>query len=130
MISKGIVGEGKVMVTEENTAVRMGSGTLRVFATPAMILLIEKTASESLLPLLQEGESTVGTSLDIRHSAASIVGSEIFCRAEVVEVDRSRIVFDVKVWDSAGEIGSGRHERFLVNNEKFMARASSRTENK
>ena len=130
MIEKGIVKEGKVKVTEENTAVKLGSGTLRVFATPAMILLVERTASECLLPLLKEGESTVGTSLDIKHSAPSVIGSEVFCRVEVVDVDRSKIVFDVKVWDSAGEIGSGRHERFLINNEKFMARASARSENK
>jgi len=130
MISKGIVGEGKVMVTEENTAARMGSGTLRVFATPAMILLVERTASESLLPFLQGGESTVGTSLDIKHTAASAVGEEVFCRTEVTDVERSKIIFSVKVWDKAGEIGSGRHERFLINNEKFMARVSSRAESK
>ncbi|MCL2031884.1 MAG: thioesterase family protein [Methanomassiliicoccaceae archaeon] len=128
MVSEGMVREGMMKVTEENTALNMGSGTLSVFATPAMILLIERTASECLMPSLKEGESTVGTYLDIKHSAPSIAGSEIFCRVELVETDRSRMVFDVKVWDSAGEVGSGRHERFVVNNSKFMARAVSRKE--
>ncbi|MDR0309660.1 MAG: thioesterase family protein [Candidatus Methanoplasma sp.] len=126
MIRAGIINEGKMNVTEESTAAEWGSGTLPVFATPAMILLVERTASECLMPFLKEGESTVGTSLDIRHSAPSVVGSEVFCRVELVEADRSRMVFDVKVWDSAGEVGSGKHERFVVNNEKFMARADSR----
>jgi predicted thioesterase len=64
MISEGIIGEGKMKVAEEDTAVKWGSGSLPVFATPAMILLIERTASECLSPLLKEGESTVGTRLD------------------------------------------------------------------
>ena len=127
MIPLGTVGEGSMKVTSENTAQSWGSGTLPVLATPAMILLIEKTASECLMPFLNEGESTVGTSLDIRHSAPSPIGSEVFCRAEVVITDRSKIVFEIRVWDSAGEVGSGKHERFLVNNVKFMERAASRT---
>ena len=101
MIPKGTIGAGRMEVTEENTALSWGSGTLPVLATPAMILLIEKTASECLLPLLKEGESTVGTRLDIKHSAPSAVGSEVFCKAEVIETDRSKIVFDIKVWNSA-----------------------------
>jgi len=127
MIPNGIIGEGSIKVTDENTALRWGSGALPVLATPAMILLIEKTASECLTPFLKDGESTVGTSLDIKHSAPSPVGSEVFCRAEVIETDRSKIVFDIKVWDSAGEVGSGKHERFLVDNAKFTARAAART---
>jgi len=129
MIPNGIIGEGRMKVTDENTALRWGSGTLPVLATPAMILLIEKTASECLSPFLKEGESTVGSSLDIKHSAPSAVGSEVFCKAEVIEIDRSKIVFDIKVWDSAGEVGSGKHERFLVDSTKFMARTASRTKN-
>ncbi|MDR1404893.1 MAG: thioesterase family protein [Candidatus Methanoplasma sp.] len=126
MISEGIIGEGEIKVTCGDTAAAWGSGVLPVFATPAMILLIEKTASECLMPLLREGESTVGTLLEIKHSAPSAVGSEVRCRVEVVSVDRSKILFDVRVRDSAGEIGSGRHERFLVSNEKFMSSANAR----
>jgi len=128
MIPEGIAGEGRMKVTEEDTAASWGSGALPVLATPAMILLIERTASECLRPMLREGESTVGTHLDIRHTAASAVGSEVSCRVELVETDRSRMIFDVRVWDRAGEVGSGKHERFLVKNEKFMARAAERRE--
>ncbi|MCL1810827.1 MAG: thioesterase family protein [Methanomassiliicoccaceae archaeon] len=128
MVSERIVGEGSMMVTEKDTAAKCGSGTLQVLATPAMILFIERTASDCVRPLLKEGESTVGSLLDIKHSAPSVIGSEVFCRVELVERDRSRMVFDVKVWDSAGEVGSGKHERFLVNNAKFMDRAFTRAE--
>lgn len=126
MIPVGTAAEGNMAVTEENTAANWGSGTLPVLATPAMILLVERTAAECLQPFLEEGESTVGASLDIKHSAPSVVGSEVFCRAEVVGVDRSRIVFSVRVWDSGGEVGSGKHERFLINSAKFMEKANSR----
>ncbi|MDR1690704.1 MAG: thioesterase family protein [Candidatus Methanoplasma sp.] len=128
MIPLGTSNEGRVKVTDDGTAMAWGSGTLPVFATPAMILLIEKTASECVQTFLGEGESTVGTSLDIQHTAPSVVGEEVFCRVELTETDRSRMVFDVKVWDSAGEVGSGKHERFLVNNEKFMRKAVSRVQ--
>jgi predicted thioesterase len=128
MISERIVGEGRMKVTEEDTAASWGSGSLPVLATPAMILLIERTASECLQPLLKEGESTVGTRLDIKHSAPSVIGSEVFCSVELIERDRSKTIFSVTVWDSAGEVGRGRHERFVVENAKFMAGAVSRTD--
>lgn len=126
MISVGMTHEGSTKVTENNTAASMVSGALPVFATPALIALIEKTAFECTQPFLEEGESTVGVSLDVRHSAPSTIGREIRCKVELLEIDRSRFVFEAKVWDDAGEIGSGRHERFKVNNEKFVSKALSR----
>ena len=127
MIREGIIGKGSMKVTDKDTAMSLGSGTLPVLATPAMILLIERAVSECLVPFLKEGESTVGTSLDIRHSAPSVVGSEVFCSAEIIETNGPKIVFEIRVWDSAGEVGSGRHERFLVDDIRFMSRAASRT---
>lgn len=122
----GIKGCKKITVNAENTAKAMASGTLDVFATPAMIALIEATASESVAPFLDEGLSTVGTHLDIAHSAASPVGIEVVCETELVEVDRRRLVFKAVVRDAVGEIGSGTHERFVVDNAKFMAKAQSK----
>lgn len=126
MLEIGIKGCKKIKVTDENTAKSMGSGTLEVFATPAMIALIEATASESVAPFLDNGFSTVGTHLDIAHSSASPVGIEVVCETELVEIDRRRIVFKTVVRDSAGEIGSGTHERFVVDNAKFMSKASAK----
>ena len=126
MIETGIKGCRKVMVTEDNTALAVGSGTLPVFATPAMIALMEATASESVADALEPGSSTVGTKLDVAHTSATPVGMEVVCETELIEVDRRRLVFRVVARDSAGEIGSGTHERFIVDDAKFMDRASSK----
>lgn len=122
----GIKGKISISVTDENTAAALGSGTLRVFSTPAMIALMEKTAWESVSPYLSEGESTVGISLDVKHLAATPVGDTVTCESELIEIDRRRLVFSLKVTDSVDVIGEGRHERFIVLNEKFMAKAESK----
>ena len=126
MVEIGTSGRKTVKVTAQNTALALGSGTLEVFATPAMIALIEATASESVASQLDEGSSTVGTHLDVAHSAATPIGMEVTCETELVEVDRRRLVFSVKVYDSAGEVGSGTHERFVVDNAKFMSKAQAK----
>lgn len=128
MVSVGIVKEKTSKVMNENTAMAWGSGTLPVYATPAMILLIEETASESVASFLQEGETTVGTLLDIKHTSASPIGVQILCRTELIEVDRARLRFKVEVFDPKGEIGNGFHERFIVRSEKFMIKAKSKLE--
>lgn len=128
MLSTGIEGRRTVEVTDSNTAAALGSGTLPVFATPAMIALIEATASESVAPFLEEGSSTVGTHLDVAHSAATPVGMSVTCVTELVEIDRRRLVFRVSVSDAKGEVGSGTHERFVVDNSKFMSKAEAKRE--
>ena len=129
MIIVGMTNERCTRVVAENTAEVVGSGTLPVFATPSMILLAEQTASECVMSELQDGESTVGTLLNIGHTAPSVVGSEIRCKVELKEIDRSRLVFDVTVCDEHGIIGSGIHERFIVKADKFMAKARERSSN-
>ncbi|WII07780.1 thioesterase family protein [Methanomassiliicoccales archaeon LGM-RCC1] len=119
----GIKGAQSVEVTEDNTAISLGSGDLPVFATPAMIALIEKTASLSVAPYLDIGTSTVGTHLDVAHSSATPVGMTVVCETELTEIDRRRLVFSVRVYDSKGEVGSGTHERFIVDSGKFMQKA-------
>lgn len=122
----GIKNKLSIKVTDDNTAAALGSGTLRVFSTPAMVALMEKTAWESVSAYLSEGESTVGISLDIKHLAATPVGDTVTCESELVEIDRRRLVFSLKVTDSVDVIGEGRHERFIISNEKFMAKAASK----
>ncbi|MBE5784544.1 MAG: thioesterase [Clostridiales bacterium] len=122
MLEAGIKNEKIITVLEKDTAASHGSGTLPVFATPAMIALMEKTAMESVAPFLQEGEGTVGTLINVKHSAATPLGGEVRCESELVEVDRRRLVFTVRAFDNRGMIGEGIHERFIVNNEKFMAK--------
>lgn len=128
MLEIGIKGTNSVMVEEANTAASMGSGDLPVFATPAMVALVERTASESLLPYLDIGTSTVGTHLDLAHTAATPVGMTVVCETELTEIDRRRLVFSVRVYDSAGEVGSGTHERFVVDSMRFMQKVQLKLE--
>ncbi len=119
-LKSGIRGEKSVAVTAENTAATLGSGRLPVFATPAMIALMELCAAESVGDFLDEGQSTVGTRIDIKHVSATPVGMTVRCETELVEIDRRRLVFACKAFDDAGLIGEGTQERFIVDNEKFM----------
>ena len=114
------------MVTEANSAAAVGSGLLPVFATPAMVALMEQTSWKSVAPYLNEGEGTVGTSLNISHSAATPLGMKVWCESELTEVDRRRLLFHVTCYDEAGVIGEGTHERFIIGNEKFLAKAEQK----
>lgn len=122
----GITGKQTITVTEEKTAQAMGSGTLLVFATPAMIALMENTAYKSVADELEEGAGTVGTLMNVKHVAATPVGMEVTCETKLVEVDRKRLVFEVKAYDAAGVIGEGTHERFIIDNERFLAKAEAK----
>ena len=128
MLTTGIKGKQELVVTKENTAKAMGSGTLEVFATPAMIALMEKTAYESVAPELEEGSGTVGTALNVKHVAASPVGMKITCESELVKVDGRALTFSVKAYDEKGLIGEGEHERFIIYSEKFQAKADAKLE--
>lgn len=125
-LKAGIKGNDSVMVEESNTAAAMGSGMLPVFATPAMVALMEKTASESVQPYLEEGCGSVGTSLNVKHVSATPLGMEVRCESELTEVDGRRLVFSVKAFDKAGLIGEGTHERFLIKNESFLKKAEQK----
>ena len=123
MLVAGIKGRQEVMVEEGNCASAVGSGLLKVFATPAMIALMEKTAWMSVAPELGEGEGTVGTLLNVTHDAPTPIGMKVWCESTLEEVDGRRLVFSVEAFDEKGRIGGGRHERFIIGNEKFQAKA-------
>ena len=122
----GIRGEKTLIVTDEMTAARVGSGLLPVYATPVMIAEMENVASSSVAPYLNDGEGTVGTKMNVSHVSASPVGIKVRIETVLTEVDRRRLVFDVKAYDAAGLIGEGMHERFIIQNEKFMAKTSAK----
>jgi fluoroacetyl-CoA thioesterase len=125
-LEPGIKGTRQVRVREENSAEVMGSGTLKVFATPAMVALMEETAWKSVAEHLDQGEGTVGTALDIRHTAATPLGMTVTCESELTAVDGRKLTFHVIARDETGVIGEGEHQRFVVNNEKFQAKADSK----
>lgn len=126
MLETGIKGRKEIIVTREKTAKAMGSGTLDVFATPAMIALMENTAYESVAGELEEGSGTVGTALNVKHVAATPVGMKVICETELVKVDGRALTFSVKAFDEKGLIGEGEHERFIIFNEKFQAKADAK----
>ena len=126
MLETGIIGKEEMIVNEENTARTVGSGGLEVFATPALIALAEKTAFESVLPYLEKGQGTVGTHIDIKHIAATPVGMKVVCETELIEVNdikHRRLVFSVNVYDEVEKIAEGTHERFIIDNDRFMEKA-------
>ena len=130
MLEAGIKNKKDMIVTEENTAKAVGSGGLEVFATPALIALAEKTVYESVVPYLEEGQGTVGTNIDIKHIAATPVGMRVVCETELIEYDASnprRLLFSVNVYDEVEKIAEGTHERFVINNDKFMGKAEGKS---
>lgn len=126
MLEKGIKGRQEEVVTLELTAVKVGSGLVEVYATPMMIALMEKTCSTTVEPFLEDGDSTVGTLVNVSHCAATPVGMKVYCECELLEVDRRRLVFKVAVYDERGLIGEGTHERFIINKEKFQAKVNEK----
>ncbi len=126
MIETGLKGRAETIVSPENTAMAMGSGDCPVFATPAMAALMEKAASESVASALNEGETTVGIMLSIRHNAATALGRKVWAESELIEIDGRKLVFRITAFDKTGEIGEGEHVRAIVGREKFLARAAQR----
>ncbi|MGN1314819.1 MAG: thioesterase family protein [Lachnospiraceae bacterium] len=125
-LQAGIKGKQTLTVTEEMTAIRLGSGELPVLATPMMIALMENTAYKSVAEYLEKGQGTVGTSIAVSHTAATPVGMEITLESELVEVERKRLKFKVKAYDACGSIGEGEHQRFIIDNERFMEKTNQK----
>ncbi|MGN0140994.1 MAG: thioesterase family protein [Roseburia sp.] len=126
MLETGICGEAAEQVTEQNTAEAMGSGELKVYATPAMIALMEQAAYRSVAGELEDGQGTVGTLMNVKHIASTPVGMQVTAKSVLTEVDRRRLVFTVEAYDETGKIGEGVHERFVIDNRKFQEKADAK----
>ena len=122
-LSIGLKGLAETLVTEENTAAAMGSGLLPVFATPAMLALMEKAAADSVQPFLPEGQGTVGTRLEVSHLAATPIGLSVRAESELIAIDRRKLRFSVRAWAGNELIGEGEHERFIIDNARFLEKA-------
>ena len=127
-VTVGLKGRAEALVTESNTATAACSGALPVFGTPFLCALIEEAAWKSIAPHLEAGQSTVGTRLDISHDSATPVGMKVWAESEVTQVDGRRIELKVAAYDEKGPIGQGTHQRFIVQDEKFLARAAAKKE--
>lgn len=122
MIEIGLQAESKVKVSESNTALSLGSGNMEVFATPAMVALMENAAMKAVADHLPESSTTVGTAMQTSHIKASKLGATITASAELTQVDGRSLKFVVKAWDEVGTIGEGEHTRFIVDRERFLAK--------
>ena len=121
-LTVGMRGEASLVVGEEQTAAAFGAGGVLVLGTPVMIGLMENAAWQLVQPELPDGESTVGTLVNVRHLAATPMGGHVVATAELIEIDDRRLVFRVSARDDTQLIGEGTHERFRIVLERFLAR--------
>ena len=126
MLNTGIKNTLTIKVTKDKKAKVLGSGTLDVFATPAMVALMEQTAAQSVQPLLENGITSVGTKINVEHLSADPVGIEVTCESTLVEIDNRRLVFDIVVSDKHSVVGKAYHERFLIKSESFMTKTNAK----
>jgi predicted thioesterase len=122
----GLIGTAEVTVNTNNTAASVGSGLLPVFSTPSMIALLEMAACNAIESSLDEGSTSVGTDLKIKHLAATPIGMKVTATATLTQIDGRRLVFDIKVCDEVSLIGEGTHERFIVFGDKFLAKTNAK----
>ena len=125
-LKAGIKCTKELTVTEDVTAAALDSGGLAVYVTPAMIALMEFAAWDSVEACMEEGRTTVGTLMNVKHLAATPVGMNVRAESELVEIDRRRLVFNVAAYDDAGLIGEGTHERFIIDTDRFMSTAEAK----
>ena len=126
LLKPGIEAKKAETVTDKNTAAAWGSGGIAVYATPAMIALMEGAAYSAAQTLLPPGWSTVGTELNVKHIAATPLGMNVYARAELLNIDGRALSFKVEAFDEAGKIGEGTHNRFIIEVEKFLAKIESK----
>ncbi len=110
------------IVEEKHTAAAYGSGLAKVFATPAMVALMENAAYKSIEEFLHEGFSSVGTEISVKHLKATLPGDLVYAVSKIVLVDGRRIEYEIEAYDSKGLIGTGTHQRFIIDNERFLAK--------
>ena len=126
ILKPGLTAEKTVTVTDKSTAAACGSGGLNVYSTPAMITLMEDASLSAVQSLLPPGYSTVGTELSVKHLSATPLGMKVSARAELLSISGKALSFKVEAFDEAGKIGEGTHGRFIVENEKFMAKIAGK----
>jgi len=129
-IQVGLKNSATTTVTVEDTAVKVGSGSLEVLATPKMIALVEKAASDLLEKNLPAEFTSVVFSLLVAHTSPTPVGMKFTAEVEVIAIDGKKVMFHFEVFDEVCEIGSGTHERFIVDRKKFLSKANGKSAEK
>ncbi len=109
----------EIVVNEELTAKKVGSGLLDVFSTPSMIALMEQTAAESIEGMLEAGNTSVGTKINVEHVAATPIGMKVTCKSKLIAAEGRKLSFEIEAYDEVGLIGKAEHDRFIVDGERF-----------
>lgn len=125
-VTVGLKSRAEVLVNGSNIANAVGSGLVPVFSTPSMIALMENAAVRAIQGRLEQGESSVGTHMDITHDAPTPVSVKVWAEAEVTAVDGRKVTFSVVAYDEKGPIGKGTHERTIIRVDKFLAKANAK----
>ena len=125
-LTPGLAAELDHLVHHEDTASRWGSGLVPVFSTPALVGLMESAAVQALTGQLQAGWTTVGGRIDVHHLAATPVGMHVRTRAELTAVLGRKLEFRIQAWDEVELIGEAEHERFLIDERKFMTKVQAK----
>lgn len=114
-------------VTEEHSAIQLGSGSMRVLATPMMIRFMEITSHRLLEQRLPDGLSSVGIHVDVRHQAPTPINNKVRVRSEILELNESRVLFSVTAWDDLEQVGTGFHQRVIIDLARFMKRVEAKS---
>lgn len=125
-ISIGLKGERTFIVEEKHTAYHLGSGGVHVFSTPSMISLMEGAAVNAIDPLLPHGQMSVGIEISAKHLAATPIGKRVRAEAEVVGIDKRRVMFHIKAWDEHELIGEATHTRFIIDLDRYIQRLNEK----
>lgn len=122
MLAKGLTHTSQTVVNENNTAIALGSGDMKVLATPAMIALMENAAMLCVAPHLPEGSTTVGSMISSSHIKPSAIGANVEATAELVEIENRKLTFKVTATENGALIGEGTHIRYIVDRERFLSK--------
>jgi predicted thioesterase len=126
----GLTADLEHIVIDTDTAAKWGSGLVPVFSTPALVGLMEGAAVKALDGHLPPGQATVGSRIDVRHLAATPVGMKVYARAELIAVEGRKLVFKVQAWDEVELIGEADHDRFLIDEARFVGKVQSKIKGK
>jgi len=128
-LQPGLVFETTREVTRKESAQELGSGTLDVFGTPAMALLVEQACLEMVERYLEDGQTTVGIQLHLSHLAPTPIGDRVRIKVEIIAVEKHLIHFKAMIWDSVELIGKASHQRAIIDIERFLRRANKKSSN-